>query len=140
MPKGILKNTKLPKRPGRKFIPIDWTRVEAMLIHGCSGVHIAATLSIDTDTLYDACKRENKVDWSAYSVEKRAKGDAGLHAAQYKKALSGNTQMLQHLGEHRLGQVKRIEQKIETNQVVTQRRVLELPDNGRRFVKKDENK
>ncbi len=92
-------------------IPIDWNRVEKLLMAGCSGVEIASYLGIHHDTLYDACQREKDVAFSVFSVGFRQKGDSLLREAQYNVALGDETRdiapdksMLIWLGKNRLEQ------------------------------------
>ena len=79
---------------GRKRIIIDWNRVDRMLEAGCTGVEIAAALAIDDNTLFRACKRDNKIDFGNYSRQKRESG----------KTMDGNVTMQIWLGKQRLGQ------------------------------------
>lgn len=139
MPSGIPKNgpshpqrkKKLP-HTGREEIPIDWDIVDKFLIMGCSGVQIAAYLDIHPDTLYHRCINKFGKAFSHYSYEKREKGNAILHSKQWSKAMEGNITMLLRLGEDRLGQAAKVEQKTEFNACIKQKTILELPDNDRR--------
>ena len=113
-----------------KLIDIDWEKVQGYLVQGASGVQIASHLGITNETLYERCRRDLGKDWSVFSLEHWERGNLGLHAKQYQKAMwgKGNTQMLIHLGEFRLGQKKFVEQKI---QMSTESKVkIYLPDNG----------
>lgn len=89
---------------GRPLAEIDWNMVGKMLEADCSAVGIAEQLGISTDTLYKRCKRDNKIDFSAFAQQKKAKGDALLKAKQYQIAMSGNVTMMIWLGKQRLGQ------------------------------------
>ncbi len=129
----------LPKTPRRKkkhfYIPrisIDFDKVDAFLLKGGDGEMIASEFGIHPDTLYRQTFEIYGVNWSTYAAQKRAKGNLRVHCKMYDKAMEGNAQLLIHLAEHRLGQHKRIEQKVETNQVIVQKKILKLPDNGRR--------
>lgn len=113
----------MSRRPGNtgrsRGIPpkeIDWEKVDQMLIAGCIGTQIAATLGIHPDTLYTRCEKEKGVNFSAYYQEKRSVGDGYIHQAQYHKALKEkNTTMLIWLGKQRCGQ-KDEEKKTEFTQ------------------------
>jgi hypothetical protein len=84
---------------------IDWNQVEQMLIEGGNGVQVAACLGIHPETLYLRCEKEHGIGFSAYSQEKRAKGDLILHHAQFEKAVKGKNPTMQvWLGKQRLGQ------------------------------------
>ncbi|MFA6201394.1 MAG: hypothetical protein WC679_13415 [Bacteroidales bacterium] len=102
MVKKKLGEEKLPL--GRKQIAIDWNEVDRLMIAGCTGIQIAASLGICEDTLYNRCKADKKKDFSAYLAEKRQKGDSNLLSKQYDVAIDGNTTMLVWLGKQRLKQ------------------------------------
>ncbi len=92
-------------------IPIDWGRVEKLLMAGCSGVEIASYLGIHHDTLYTACEREKGMLFSAFSLTFRQKGDSLLRETQYNVAIGDETRdiapdksMLIWLGKNRLEQ------------------------------------
>jgi hypothetical protein len=144
MPKGIPKDfdhdprktkPRLKKKAGRKKIRIDWKKVESFIIHGASGVQIASYLGIDKHTLYHHCKQDLGLDFSYYWQEKWEKGNLQLHAKQYQEAMKGDRGLLIWLGKNRLKQTDKIEQKIEAQVEVKQKRVLRLPDNGNRNIK-----
>ena len=90
---------------GRKQAIIDWDIVDELLEADANGVQIAAVLGIHADTLYRHVLSGKKIDFAAYSQQKRAKGDAHLLNAQYRKALDGkDNNMLIWLGKNRLNQ------------------------------------
>lgn len=89
---------------GRPESQIDWKQVDKFLEAGCNGVQIAARLGIHATTLYRHCEEDHKINFALYSQEKKASGDALLHAAQFNKALKGDSGMLKWLGEIRLNQ------------------------------------
>jgi len=91
-------------KAGRPKIEINWLEVDEYLIAGVSGTHIADTLGICNETLYDRCKQEHKMNFSDYSAKKRQKGNSMLHYKQFKTAMNGNVSMLVWLGKQRLGQ------------------------------------
>lgn len=139
MPKGVPNNRRpdsIPKHnargAGRKRINLDWDLIDKYLIAGASGVQIAAVLNVHPQTLYFNCIKDKNCDFTNYSFDKRQLGNAYLHQMQFKKAMEGNIVMLMRLGEHRLGQCTKIEQKTEVNAQIKQKVIMELPDNGRR--------
>jgi len=72
---------------GRPKAIIDWRRVDQMLMAQCTAVEIAAALGLGCeDTLYRACQRDHKIDFAAYSQQKRAKGHATAKEVFYQKA------------------------------------------------------
>ena len=95
---------------GRKKVNIDWKIVERLLMAHCSGVEIAAHLGIHENTLYLRCKNDNKIDFVAFSQEKKAKGDSLLKAKQFESAITDkNISMQIWLGKQRLGQREKSE-------------------------------
>ncbi len=89
---------------GRPAAKIDWNKAAELLMGGASGVQVAAYFGVHPNTLYRNCEIQFGCNFSEYAQDKRATGDANLHLAQYKKAMRGDSQMLKHLGEWRLGQ------------------------------------
>ena len=89
---------------GRPKITINWAEVDKYLIAGTSGQHIADTLGICNDTLFNRCKEIYKMNFSDYSAKKRQKGNSMLHYKQFQVAMGGNVSMLVWLGKQRLGQ------------------------------------
>jgi hypothetical protein len=88
----------------RPKLQIDWDEVGDMLVAGCDATSIARALGISTDTLYVRSKQDNKLDFSAFSQQKKAQGDDLLRRKQFEVALNGNVSMLIWLGKNRLGQ------------------------------------
>jgi hypothetical protein len=84
---------------------IDWDDIDKMFVAGCNIEQTAAALGCSRDCLYARCLKEKNTTLSAYHQEKRAHGDAKLHAAQYEKACEDkNPTMLIWLGKQRLQQ------------------------------------
>lgn len=100
---------------GRPKVKVDWDEVGEMLKCGCDATAIATTLGISTDTLYTRSKSDNKLDFSAFSQQKRAEGDDLLRRKQFEIAMGGNIPMLIWLGKNRLGQTDKqaIDAKVE---------------------------
>ncbi len=90
---------------------IDWDAVGENLKTGCDASSIALSIGVDRDTLYVRCKKDNKVDFSAFSQQKRAQGADMLRQKQFEIALNGNVSMLIWLGKQRLGQADKQEIK-----------------------------
>jgi hypothetical protein len=93
-----------PKKPGRPKVDIDWAKVGQMCEAGATAEGIAATLGCDRDTLYIRCKKDLNLDYSAFSQQKRSKGDDLLRVKQFQKAMSGDNTMMIWLGKQRLNQ------------------------------------
>lgn len=84
--------------------PIDWAKVDQLLIAGCLGTEIAAHFDMHSHTFYDRVMGQYGVTFTDYCAEKRSKGDSLLRAKQYEKALQGDNVMLVWLGKVRLKQ------------------------------------
>lgn len=103
---------------------IDWNKIDSMFSAGCNIEQTAAAIGCSRDCLYARCLKEKNTSLSAYHQEKRSKGDALIHEAQYQKALEDkNPTMLIWLGKQRLNQkedvdnrdVKNLEQKFDAS-------------------------
>ncbi len=92
------------KGAGRPEIPIDWNKVDELLVGGCTGVQVAAYIGMHPETFYDRCVKENGTNFTDYAYPKKQKGNSLLHSKQLEVALSGNVTMLIWLGKQRLGQ------------------------------------
>lgn len=84
--------------------PIDWKRVDELLICGCLGTEIAATFDMHSHTFYDRVHDRYKMTFTEYQSQKRCHGDSLIREAQHKKALKGDNTMLIWMGKNRLGQ------------------------------------
>lgn len=78
---------------------IDWDLVDRLLEAQCSAREIAGNLGIHEDTLYNRTKEKYKMNYSDYSAKVSSRGVSLLKVAQFKKALSGNPNMLIWLGK-----------------------------------------
>lgn len=84
--------------------PIDWKKVEEMLMANCHGTEISAYYDMHPDTFYRRVEEEYGMGFTAFSAEKKRKGDILLRQAQYSKAIKGDNTMLIWLGKLRLDQ------------------------------------
>jgi hypothetical protein len=84
--------------------PIDWEKVDALLLAGCLGTEIAAYFDMHHETFYNRIQDKYKMGFTAYSSQKKMHGDSLLRHAQYKKALKGDNTMMIWLGKNRMGQ------------------------------------
>ncbi len=90
---------------GRKPATIEWDTVDKLLIAGCPGTEIASHIGVHPDTLYHHCEEEKKTHFSAYSQQKREKGNNLIRVAQFDEAVMKRDRgMLIWLGKNRLGQ------------------------------------
>lgn len=105
MPKPKRGPAKAANRPQKE---IDWNLVDKLLEAGCIGTEIAPYFDMHPDTLYLRCSKEKDMTFTAYSYEKRSKGDSNIRMAQYFKALglseNGDNTLLIWLGKNRLNQ------------------------------------
>ena len=91
--------------------PIDWDKVDRMLIAGCVGTEIAPHFGLHEDTLYDRCEKEKGVPFSAYKAQKKSQGESLLRSKQFDVAMKGDKTMLVWLGKQRLGQKENADNK-----------------------------
>lgn len=90
---------------------INWEIVEKRMEAGCSGVEIASTLRIDSDTFFRRFQEQYGKRFADSSADFYSAGDANIKFTQYMKALAGNNNMLMLLGKERLNQGKEEEIK-----------------------------
>lgn len=83
---------------------INWELVDKLLMAGCPGTEIATHFDMHHDTFYRRVEDKYSIGFTAYSQEKRSRGDSMLRAKQFEKAMEGNNIMLIWLGKNRLGQ------------------------------------
>lgn len=97
--------------PGPVPIEIDWDRVDRLLEAGCHGTEVAAYFGIHEDTFYKRVEQEKLMGFSAYSRQKKCRGDSLLRAKQTEVAMKGDKTMLVWLGKQRLGQKENTDNK-----------------------------
>jgi len=83
---------------------IDWSKVDKYLQAQCNGTGIAGLLGIAPITLYRACEEKYKVNFEAYSAQKKGEGKELLRGKQYQVAMEGDKTMLVWLGKQYLEQ------------------------------------
>lgn len=106
------KRIKIDRTPhthnGRPEKPIDWAKVDDLLIAGCTGTEVAAYFDMHPSTFYDKVTDKYKVSFTLYSQQKKQNGEGILRAHQYAKALGltkeGDNTLLIWLGKQRLNQ------------------------------------
>ena len=101
----------IKRKPGRPKIIINWDVVASYLRAQCDTVGIAGILGISPDTLYTRCKKDNKIDYTAFSAQKKSEGKELLRAKQFTTAIGDsakeippNVTMQIWLGKQYLGQ------------------------------------
>lgn len=102
----------------RPEVPIDWKRVDELLIAGCVGTDIAAAYHMHPDTFYRRVEKKHGIGFTAYAQQKKGIGDSFLREAQYKQALKNNTAMLIWLGKQRLHQRENAAEKVAPDDVL----------------------
>lgn len=83
---------------------IDWDRVDKLLEAGCHGTEICPYFDLTPERFYERVQEKYGISFSAYSQEKRQKGDSLIREKQFDKAVEGDNMMLIWLGKNRLGQ------------------------------------
>lgn len=101
----------IKRKPGRPKIIINWDVVASYLRAQCDTVGIAGILGISPDTLYTRCKKDNKIDYTVFSAQKKSEGKDMLRAKQFTTAMGDtknevppNVTMQIWLGKQYLGQ------------------------------------
>jgi hypothetical protein len=110
------------KKLSRPEIPIDWKKVDELLMAGCYGTEIAGYIGMHPETFYDRVLKKHGIGFTEYMQQKKSKGDSLLRAHQYAKALGLTTQgdntLLIWLGKNRLGQKENHEEQKITSETV----------------------
>jgi hypothetical protein len=83
---------------------IDWDEVELRMQAGNSAREIATSCRICINTFYEKFKEEFQCSFQDYWDKSSQCGKANIEYEQYKKAMSGNVQMLLWLGQVKCGQ------------------------------------
>ena len=96
-----VKDVKIAKgKGGRPKIELDERQIRELASMGCPLTEIASVMGVHTDTIRD--------NYSKSIDEGRECGKTSLRRAQWKLALSGNSQMLIWLGRFHLSQREEI--------------------------------
>ena len=107
---------------GRPGIPIDWDKVDELLIAGCMGTEVAAYFGMAASTFYGRVEEKFDCNFTHYSSEKKSKGESILRAHQYAKALGltdkGDNTLLIWLGKTRLLQKEARDEVVQEQKVV----------------------
>ncbi len=108
------KRTKMKCAP-RKFVgsvpkPIDWVKVDELLLAGCTGEELASFFGMCGKTFCERVRDKHGMYFSEYRHKMKQKGESILRAHQYAKALGitkeGDNTLLIWLGKQRLGQLE----------------------------------
>ena len=116
-------------------IPIDMKKVDDLLIAGCKGTEVASYFGIHPDTLYSRVEKEKGMTFTAYSAQKRQKGESLLRAQQFAKALGatkeGDNMMLIWLGKNRLDQTDNVKQDASPQDENIQQTIQNAKENAK---------
>ena len=99
----------MKSKAGRPQVRVDWNTVGKYLQAQCSATGIAGLLGISVDTLYKACKRDNKINFTVFSEQKKSEGKELLRMKQFQTAMTGNVPMGIWLGKQYLEQKDRLD-------------------------------
>jgi predicted nucleic-acid-binding Zn-ribbon protein len=106
----------------RPEIPINWDKVDELLMYGCPGTEIAAFFGVHENTFYHRVEKKYDCGFSEYSAKKKATGEAILREHQFKKAIGatkkGDNTLLIFLGKQRLGQRDNPSDKLVSEEVM----------------------
>lgn len=106
----------------RPEIPINWDKVDELLMAGCYGTEVAAFLGMHEKTFYDRVLTKYGVNFTEYACQKKSTGDSLLRMQQYLKAMGisskGDNTMLIFLGKQRLGQKENPNDKMAPEEVL----------------------
>jgi hypothetical protein len=83
------------------MLSLDEKKIEELGKAQCSFTEIAACTHVSHDTIERRYRQQIEAA--------RLKGKAELRKAMWKKALSGDTAILRHLGKHYLGQTEHLQ-------------------------------
>lgn len=92
--------------------PIDWAKVDQLLMAGCLGTEIAPHFDMCPDSFYNKVKEKYNLGFSEYSALKKQQGCSLIRYKQFQVAMEGDKTMLVWLGKNRLGQ-KETEEKAQ---------------------------
>ena len=89
---------------GRPEKPVDWAKVDQLLLAGCQANEIAPHFDLHRVTFCNRLEKQYGMTFTAYSCLKKDQGDSLLKAKQFEKAMKGDTTQLIWLGKCRLKQ------------------------------------
>lgn len=106
----------------RPEIPINWDKVDELLMSGAPGTEIAAFFGMHEDTFYLRVSKQYNMGFSEYASKKKSTGEALLRLQQYNKAMGltskGDNTLLIFLGKQRLGQRENPNDKVAPEEIM----------------------
>jgi hypothetical protein len=133
---GRKKNGGARKNCGRKHKDFDQKIFENLCKLQCSVNEIEQVLGSNQGVIDKWCKRTYERSFIEVREGFRDQGKSSLRRAQFRLA-ERSAAMAIWLGKQYLDQKDVIHQNIESKGEITQKTILELPDNGRRTVEND---
>jgi len=118
---------------GRPPANIDWEQVDRLCHIQCTGPEIAAVLDLDRSTLEKRCKKDHRVNLSAYIKEKSSQGRMSLRRWQFEAARKGNPALLIWLGKQYLEQSDKHE--VDSRQTTVE--ISLTPEDVRKIIEGD---
>lgn len=106
----------------RPEIPINWDKVDELLMAGCTGTEVAGFVGVNEDTIYKRVAERYGMCFSAYAAQKKSTGESVLRLHQYLKATGitkkGDNTLLIWLGKQRLGQSEHANESIAPEEIL----------------------
>jgi hypothetical protein len=106
----------------RPEIPINWEKVDELLMCGSPGTEIANFFGMHEDTFYRRTSERYNMGFSEYAAKKKSTGEALLRLHQHQKALGitkkGDNTLLIYLGKVRLGQKENANEVVVSDELM----------------------
>jgi hypothetical protein len=98
------------KKVGSEKKPIDWAKVDELLLAGCTAEEISSYFGVSSHQFCVRTREQHGMYFSDYRHKMKQKGESILRFQQYAKALGiskeGDNTLLIWLGKQRLGQLE----------------------------------
>lgn len=105
------------KPVGRPKKEMDWKLFDSILQFGAKLIDCSEVCEMSEDTIQRKVKEEFDCTFSEYRDKKMSRMRMKLMQKQYDVAMSGNVQMLVHLGKQYLGQSDKQEIEQTVNEI-----------------------
>jgi hypothetical protein len=102
---------------GRPRIEIDFDELDKLCKLQCTQEEIAGWFECSIDTIQERIKERYDMTFPQYFAMKRQGGKVSLRRKQFETAMKGNPHLLIWLGKQYLGQVDRLDQKIDAGAI-----------------------
>lgn len=125
----------LHDKVGRPEKPIDWDKVDHLLVAGCTGTECAAYFNVHSRTFYHRIEEKYGVCFTDYASEKREKGKSILRVKQFEKAaVDKDNTMLIWLGKNILDQRDTAKVELHAQVEVLQNLLKEITDTSKDLI------